>query len=365
MIDFPANPTVGQTFSSGGFVWTWDGVKWVASGGAASGYFPINDNRIINGDMRIDQRNNGAAGTTNGYTVDRWQFTASLVTKGNWGRNIGSVTPAPGFPYYLGFSSNSAYTPLASDFFQFVQQIEADMVSDFGWGTASAQPVTLSFWAYSSLTGTFSASVSNANNTRSYPFTYSIPSANTWTKIVIAIPGDTTGTWPQSGNGSWGGVHFDLGAGATYRGPANAWAATNYLGVTGSVSVVATNGAYLFLTGVKLEVGSVATPFNRQSLAKSMIDCQRYYQTFGGSIYVNQAGGNYCGVTVQVYLPVVMRANPSIGGFVLLGTGGGFVGTGLSVFGQNVPSSFAVYPTSQQTTVEAYTQFTGTASAEL
>jgi hypothetical protein len=275
----------------------------------------MGDNRIINGDMRIDQRNNGAATTPTNtiYPIDRWQMIATQTAKFNVGRNLGPPGSfAPGFPYCLGFSSTSAYPPLAGDTFGINQPIEADMVSDFAWGTANAQPVTLSFWVLtSSLTGTFSGAIRNANTpTRSYPFTYSIPTANTWTKIAVTIPGDTAGTWAMSGNGTGVQVAFDLGGSTTFRAPANAWAAGNFVGATGAVSVVATNGAAFYVTGVKLEIGNVATPYNRQSLAKSMADCQRYYQSISviGAAGYNTAGGNIYG---NPTFPV-MRANPTI-----------------------------------------------------
>ena len=271
---------------------------------------PINDNRIINGDMRIDQRNNGASGTALGYTCDRWQYSAGLAGKGNWQRSNAAGTP--GFPYSLGFASSSAYASLAGDYFYFGQIIEADMVSDFRWGTASAQSVTLSFWVYSSLTGTFSGAVENAATTRSYPFTYSIPVASTWTKIAVTIPGDTAGTWVMSGNVGSMQVLFDLGTGTTFRGPANAWASANYVGATGSVSVVGTNAALFYLTGVKLEIGSVATPFNRQSLAKSMVDCQRYYQTSGNVCLEGYSSGASATVGSTIWFQAQMRAMPTL-----------------------------------------------------
>jgi hypothetical protein len=262
-------------------------------------------NRIINGDMRWDQRNNGATGTAiTVYTVDRWLYGGTQAAKGTWGR----VTPsaAPNFGYHLGFTSSSAYTALATDAFDFIQPIEADMVTDFAWGTPQAQPVTLSFWVLSSLSGTFSGCLYNAPTpaTRSYPFTFSIPTANTWTKIVITIPGDTGGTWVMNGNLAAFYVAFDLGSGASFRGPAGAWASANYRGATGAVSVVATNGATFSLTGVKLEVGSIATPFNRQSLAKSLTDCQRYYQT--GQLY------NAPGITTTASAAVAMATSPVV-----------------------------------------------------
>ena len=164
--------------------------------------------------------------------------------------------------------------------------IEADNISDFCWGTVNAQSVTLSFWVYSNQTGTFSGTLRNMPSppTRSYPFTFNIPTANTWTRIVITIPGDAAGTWVMSGNAGALQVVFDLGCGSNNRGTPGAWASANYVGAIGGQSIVATNGAYIYLSGVKLEVGSIATPFNRQTPAKSMVDCQRYYQTMGAGL---------------------------------------------------------------------------------
>ena len=276
-----------------------------------------NSNRIINGDMRWDQRNNGVSGTVNGYTCDRWGFGSSPTGKGTWQRQTGgtsTTTAFTGTPYFLNFTSNSAYVAAAADFYDFYQAIEADQVSDFAWGTPQAQPVTLSFWVYTSLTGTFSGSIRNYAGTRSYPFAYSIPAANTWTKLVINIPGDTGGLWTMVGNAGSMYLIFDLGSGANARGPANAWATTTapgYTGVTGSQSIVAVNGASFTFTGVKLEIGNVATPYNRQSLAKSLVDCQRYYsgtlQLYG--VISNQVAG-------QIFVwgslpPITMRASPT------------------------------------------------------
>ena len=267
----------------------------------------IGDSRIINGDMLRDQRNNGASGTAIGFTVDRWNYNSNLATKFNWGRN----TPAaPGFPYYLFFQTNSAYALTAADYYVFYQAIEADAVSDFQWGSANAQMVTLSFWAYSSLTGTFGGSIKNYAQTRSYPFTYSIPTANTWTKIVLTIPGDTGGTWVMSGNGGALYVMFSLGAGSTFSGPAGAWASASYNSANGCVSVVGTLNAELLMTGVKLEIGSVATPFNRQSPAKSMADCERYYRLFPETVvFAYHVAGSSI---LSAYSTTTMRATPTV-----------------------------------------------------
>jgi hypothetical protein len=270
----------------------------------------IGDNRVINGDMRIDQRNNGAVGTANGYTLDRWYYAGTQTGKGNWRRNPNGV-PNQGFPYSLCFVSLTAYTPVAADTFYFYQPIEADYVSDFQWGTANAQPVTLSFWVQCTQTGTFGGAVSSASAGSAYPFTYSIPIANVWTKIAITIPAPTGGTWVMSGNGAAINLFFDLGSGANYRAPANAWIYSgNYTAANGGASVVATNGAQWFVTGVKLEIGPVATPFNRQSLAKLILDCQRYYQVVTPMYLYGYAGpGNIIAQTITF---PIMRATPTV-----------------------------------------------------
>ena len=341
-VDFPSSPTPGQAYTQGGVTWTFDGVKWVAQGTGTGIYLPLaggvmtgditlkgdptaalqpvtkqmldaralamNDNRIINGDMRIDQRNNGASGSAAQYTVDRWAFGATLATKGTWSQQVNAPPPSEGFPYSLTFVSNSSYSAVAADQFIFFQPIEANQISDFQFGTANAKSVTLSFWAYASVSGSFSGAIQNYAQTRSYPFSYSVPAVNTWTKIAVTIPGDTGGTWVMSGNGGGCYVIFDLGSGATFRGPANAWASTTYNGVTGSKSIVATNGATFYLTGVKLEIGSVATPFNRQSLAKSQADCERYFKLVNTALIV---GYNTAGNPVFTSYPIAMRAAPT------------------------------------------------------
>jgi hypothetical protein len=322
VIDFPASPTVGQVFTSGAQSWTWDGTKWVASGAYVGPPQYPSENRIINGDMRINQRG-AATGTASVYTVDRWQFNANQTGKGSWNwigaPANGALVSIAGFGYYLQFISASAYTLLAGDDFNFSQPIEADLIVDFAWGTAGAQPVTLSFWVNSTLTGTFGGCVRNAPvpSTRSYPFSYSIPVANTWTKIVVTIPGDTTGTWVLQGNAAGLYLGFSLGSGATFSGPANTWQAGNIHAPTGAVSVVATNAATFNFTGVKLEVGSAATPFNRPTLAKALADCQRYYQQVGYSV-INGYSGFANGPLYQTFpLPVYLRAQPT---FSIVGT---------------------------------------------
>ena len=239
-------------------------------------------NRIINGDMRIDQRNAGASltPTSNGqYSLDRWSCSLSQASKYSVQQNAGSLTPVAttGFTNYLGITSLSAYSVNSTDFFILRQNIEGLNVADLAWGTANAKTVTLSFWVYSSLTGTFGGALNNSAETRSYPFTYSIPIANTWTQISITIAGDTTGTWLTT-NGVGIRLNIGLGVGTTNSGTAGSWAGSAYYSATGAVSVVGTSGATFYITGVQLEVGSTASSFEYLDYTTQLSLCQRYYE---------------------------------------------------------------------------------------
>jgi hypothetical protein len=337
-------------------------IKAAADGTISTVLIPMGDNRLINGDMRIDQRNNGASGTAiaSGYWIDRWLYFATQPGQFQCGRNLGPPGSfAPGFPYCLGFGSLSAYAPLAGDTFGFSQMIEADMVSDLQWGTANAQPVTLSFWAISTLNGTFSGSIRNAATTRSYPFSFSVPSSAVWTKIVITIPGDTAGAWVMSGNAGALSVAFDLGGSTTYRAPAGAWATGNFVGANGAISVCATNNASFYVTGVKLEVGSVATPYNRQSLAKSLADCQRYY--YSGP---NEYTSGWADAPLVIYDIRVLKQSMRVAPTITINANHYDNATDIGL-GSSTTDDFLVVLTAATTANMAGAWYTYTADAEL
>jgi hypothetical protein len=276
----------------------------------------IGENRIINGGMRIDQRNNGASSTAiNGYTIDRWQYTAPTVGVITWTRTIANVgLAALGFANNFSLNITTAHpTIAATDNFAIAQPIEADMVSDFAWGTPNAQPVTLSFLISTTLPGTYSGSIRNAPapSTRSYPFSFTYTGPG-WQKITVTIPGDTAGAWVMNGNAAGLYVTFNLGVGTNYQGPANVWSNGNLWGVAGSTNWLATVNNIWTITGVKLEVGTVATPFNRQSMAKSMADCQRYYWQ-SNNMMIQGNANNVANPVYNWYLyPVAMRASPTV-----------------------------------------------------
>lgn len=249
-------------------------------------------NRIINGAMTIDQRNAGALinPAIANYTVDRWQYYQSQTSKGSMGQNAGAITPPTGFTNYLGFTSSSAYSITATDQFFIRQKIEGFNISDLGWGTVNAKTVTLSFWVYSSLTGTFGGALQNSGSDRNYPFTYTISSANTWEQKTVTIAGDTTGTW-LTDNGRGISLVFSLGTGSTYSETAGAWSSSSFVtSATGATSVVGTNGATFYITGVQLEVGDTATSFDNRSIGQELSLCQRYFEKLNGIVY-----GSYIG----------------------------------------------------------------------
>jgi hypothetical protein len=267
-------------------------------------------NRIINGGMVVDQRNAGASvtPTTSGYTLDRW--VAALTQSSKY--SVQQSTTAPtGFNNSLLVTSLSSFSVAAGDFFLLRHYIEGFNFADLGWGSASAQTITLSFWVRSSLTGTFGGSLQNSAENRSYPFTYTISAANTWEQKTLTIAGDTSGTWIGATNGVGVRINFGLGVGSTYgNGTAGAWVGSDFRSATGAVSVVGTNGATFYITGVQLESGTVASAFERRDYGRELIMCQRYYEKSVGAI------GGSSGSTItgrcQWFYKVEKRSTPTI-----------------------------------------------------
>jgi hypothetical protein len=258
-------------------------------------------NRIINGAMDLSQRGTSSvsvSSTTQTFSVDRWwasgqatdgvftmQQTPSATETG-YATRVGA-----GFTNYLAVTVTTADTSIgATQRYYLAQRIEAFNTADLAWGTANAKTVTLSFLAYSSLTGTFGGFIYNSAADYSYPFTYSIPTANTWTQISVTIAPPTAGTWLGSTNGIGMQIGWSLGAGSTYLGTAGSWASAQYFGATGQTNVIGTNGATFYITGVQLEKGSTATSFDYRPYTTELTLCQRYYFKIGAN---SQANSNY------------------------------------------------------------------------
>ena len=268
-------------------------------------------NRIINGGMVIDQRNAGASITptvSGTFTVDRW--VCGLTQASKYSAQQSSTVPA-GFGFSLAITSTSAYSVLTGDAFLLQHKIEGFNTADLAWGTASAQTITVSFWVRSSLTGTFGGSIQNSAQSRTYPFTYTILSANTFEYKTVTIAGDTSGTWIGATNGIGLVLNIGLGCGATFSGTAGAWAGANYFTATGATSVVGTNGATFYITGVQLEKGSTATSFDYRPYGTELALCQRYYER-KGNVNAQSYDATSASALWTVPFLVSKRASPTV-----------------------------------------------------
>jgi hypothetical protein len=275
-------------------------------------------NKIINGHMVIDQRNAGASVTVNStsqfFSVDRWVGRGD--TEGVFTLQQSTTAPA-GFNYALKATVTTADASIGStQRYEIYQRIEGYNVADLNWGTANAKTITVSFWARSSLTGTFGGSVSNGNNDRSYPFTYTINAADTYEYKTITIVGETTGSWESTnGMGIW--LNFALGEGSSRLGTAGAWGNALYLGATGQNQVISTVGATLYITGVQLEEGTTATSFEREIYSVTLQKCQRYCWVGGadgdgyGYVYCDSSARNNSLTAAFGSFPVIMRTSPT------------------------------------------------------
>jgi hypothetical protein len=258
-------------------------------------------NRIINGAMKVDQRNDGATiipTITNTYSLDRWHSALSLASK--FSINQGNATNFPGFTNLLTLVSLSAYTVAASDFFAVGQRIEGTNINDLAFGTSDASTITLSFWVQSTIAGTYGGSFTNNPADRSFPFSYVINAINTWEYQTITVPGNQSGNWNIAPNTVGISVNFSLGAGVTFSAPANGtWQTGNFVSATGALSLVGTTSAILRITGVQLEKGSIATEFNHLDYGAYLSMCQRYCQV------INTA----CRVTGMAYQTIKARTS--------------------------------------------------------
>ena len=278
-------------------------------------------NLIINGDMRIAQR--GTSATITGgsvcHTVDRFIMnidTTIFNSIATMGQNLDSLTPPSDFSNYVGIQINTGTALSGNPYYNFRQQIEGNNLSHLKFGTSDAKTITLSFWVRSTLTGDFSFSLRNGASNRSYVTTYNIASANTWEKKTITITGDTTGTWAVD-NTIGLTVNWGLGnsSGNFSTSTLNEWQAGSLTGATTGVDLVATTNAKWYITGVQLEIGDTATPFENRMYSQELAMCQRYYYKIAGLngqglgcvgyVYNSQVG------VMTTTFPVQMRIRPT------------------------------------------------------
>ena len=302
-----------------------NGITFPNSSTQAVGFYGFK-NRIINGAMAVSQYNGASSVTPSSttYVIDRFQLNITQASKIT-AQQL-SASPPVGFSYYLGLSVAATATVGATDAFEILQSIEGLNAQDLAWGTANAKAVTLSAWVYSNVTGTFGGAIWLYGGSTSYPFTYTIAAANTWTQVSINIPGPTTGTWPTTNSGSII-VGFSLGAGTSKSGTAGTWASgTTYFSATGATSLMGSTSNYFYITGVQLEAGSTATSFDYRPYGTELALCQRYYYQFSNSglsdnvyAYSPYSPASYTSLpnssaSFPMYFPVTMRAAPTVSG---------------------------------------------------
>ena len=286
-------------------------------GSYGAGGFAGMKNRVINGDMRIDQRRAGAIVTCTAgqnFAVDRfaiWTAQASKLTA----QQLSGDGPV-GFNNYLRIATSTAYTPSGTAQYHLVEHpIEGYNMADMLWGTANAKPVTVSFWIRSSKTGAFALALRNAGLNRAFVTSYTINSANTWEYKSITVAGDTTGTWDKV-NGRGVTIDFDMGASSDYNNSTvGSWSAVEAYTFSGAQSIITTLNATWDITGLQLEKGSQATGFEFRHYGTELALCQRYYWGMNGS------NGNNTPYNVSWYntkarlamtCPVPMRASPTV-----------------------------------------------------
>ena len=251
-------------------------------------------NLVINGSCAISQRGASAVTINSGsatYRLDRF-YASGASSAGVY--TVEQSTDAPtNFKNSLKVTVTTADSSIgATTNYRVQQSIEGQNISHLNYGSSDAQSITLTFYVKSSLTGTFGGKLGNSARDRSYPFTYTISSANTWERKTVTIAGDTSGTWLDT-NATGIELAWSIGAGSSRLGTAGAWAGTRYDGASGQTDIIATNSATWLITGVQLEVGETATPFDHRSYGDEFAKCQRYYDKFSygdGMYYSNGTG---------------------------------------------------------------------------
>jgi hypothetical protein len=314
-LDLASPPAIGGTTPAAGAFTTLS-----MNGGALSPQTGFR-NRIINGGMTIDQRNAGASVTNPGtsavaYTLDRWAVrnaTDAAV-------NVIQSTDAPtaDFSYSIELDVTTADTSIAAgQVYTLQQRVEGFNVVDLGFGKAGTRYFTVSFWHKHTKTGTYCAGFTNSAGNRAYPAEYTQAVADTWEQSFVTVPVDTTGTW-LSTNGVGLLVYFVVAAGSDFQGTVNAWSAANTFATANQVNALDSTSNFFRITGVQLEKGSVATPFEFRSIGTELALCQRYYYKIKGSDTASNTGTYSTGFSQTTTagralftFPVPMRTFPS------------------------------------------------------
>jgi hypothetical protein len=251
-------------------------------------------NLLINGDQRIDQRNGGSAITLNGWTAyvaDRMRFGARPSTGT---ATVQQVADAPEGFYYSAKISRLTGSADANNYYNLLTKIEGNDIAHSGVGTSSAQDITISFWVKSNLTGTWSVGLQNeagGGDRRSYNTEYTINSASVWEYKTVTIPLLQSGVFYYDNRACFQ-VNFDLGSGSGYTNTIlNQWQSANIVASANAVRFFETAGATWQITGIQLELGKVATPFEHRSYGEELALCQRYFEKIKYDTSTDSGGG--------------------------------------------------------------------------
>lgn len=283
-------------------------------------------NLLINGAMNVDQRNAGAsiAAGKRSYSVDRWFLSSGDDITFSAQQNLALTPPPPGFRNHLGIFVKQPRSLQNGDWFNLVQTIESSRLLATRFGTSDAQPLTLSFWVRSSLPGMHSGGLRNTDSSRTYPFPYTIFKPDTWEHKSLSIPGDSNRAWTLEGNGPGMAIMFCLAATPPHVPSANVWYEGNQLSIDGVVSIAGIMGATFFITGVQLEIGNCASPYESLPPAEELLMCQRYYEVLGGDEQATRIGEGFTAgneeILARVPFSSAKRAAPTVSV-----TGDGFV----------------------------------------
>ena len=273
-------------------------------------------NLVINGGMTVSQRasSNEVTPAHTDYGPDRMRFDLSQSSK----LKVQQVTNAPaGFSHSMKVTSLSSYSSSSGDYFLLQNMIEGTDSARLKWGTPEAQTVTLSFYVRSSIAGMHACGIRNNNYTRGITQRYEINTPNTWERKTVTFPGCTDGTWETDIDAGLK-INFDLGSGSTYEAASTGnWLATNDFITSDSVKIVGTNAATWYITGIQLETGRVATPFEHRSIAEELQLCHRYYIKFRGAV---GGGGGYGSAGDGAIATLANWTNTAAYGPIFLGT---------------------------------------------
>jgi hypothetical protein len=242
--------------------------------------------------------------------MDRWRH--GINSQGTWTLTQEQDAPTgSGFRNSLKMLCTTAdASPAAGDFLFVSQRIEGQNLQAIRKGTANAQQLTLSFWVKSNVTGTYTLEIRDLDNARSVSAAYTVASSGTWEKKTAIIPADTTGVLDNDNAGSFT-VYWNLGQGTNFTsGTLNTtWGSRTLANIAvGQTNLAAATDNYWQITGVQLEVGAVATPFEFKPLAQELQECERYFQIcafMGVAIGTGEMG-------IASQFKTRMRAGPSM-----------------------------------------------------